>query len=959
MEPLVPSRLVFRFGLFEADPSRNMLTRDGARVRIQEQPFRVLLLLLERPNTIVTREELRQKLWPVGTHVDFEGSLNVIIKKLRATIKDDPDNPRFVETVPRHGYRFIAPVTVQNGAATNQSRPPASAPSTTGSDEVPESASPASSPRSLRIHRLILTGAAVVLLVASLAGSRWLVLHGRSSPASLKTNPEANSEAVPIRKSIAVLGFHNASGKPEDLWLGTALSEMLRTELAGGDKLRLVSGEDVANLRLRTPWPQTDTFDRSTTARIGGALGSDLLVLGSYTVVGNSPNANLRVDVRLQEAKTGEILSEVSETGHSQDVFRIVSSVGATLRDRLGVPALATRDEAGVLASMPLDRDAARFYSLGLAKLHESDAIAARDLLEQAVRADPKFSLAHAMLGRAYGQLGYEEKRKEEAKKAWELSGNLPQAERMTVEGDYFESLADHEKAASTLHALFELFPDNVDYGLQLAAVQVAAGKSSEALETLKRLRQLPSPASDDPRIDLEEAKATPNDKSATLVLVREAMRKAKAQGKELVFARARKEECMALAYTDHLEEANASCQDAYNLFESAGNRLAAADALRLMGDVEGTKGHYQQAIATYQRALRVLLELGEHEKTGAVCNNMAINLENQGKLDEAEELYRKAKAHFDQAGDRANSSTALANIADILYLRGKLPEAEKFYQQTIDIRSSMESLDAGYALYRLADLRLAQGQPEEARRLAEQSVKIYRAQQGNYQYLTGAMIVLGEVMQAEDDLEGARAQFQETIEIRRKMGEEELVSESQTELASVLLDEGKPTEAESLLRAAIVDFEKEQADPDTMFAYTSLSKALADQGKLSEARAAIGEAVKLVSHDASPAARLSLLMQSANLETAGANGEGGPPVEHARRQLRSVMQSAQKLGYYQIECEGRLALGEMEMQQSAGRARTQLLALESEARGRGLKLLANKVHLALESPRSSMIISR
>ena len=108
----LPSASIFRFGQFEADAARNTLTRKGVPVRLQDQPFRLLLLLLARPGEIVVREELRQRLWPDGTHVDFDGSLNVILKKLRTALDDDSDNPRFIETVPRHGYRFIAPVAV-------------------------------------------------------------------------------------------------------------------------------------------------------------------------------------------------------------------------------------------------------------------------------------------------------------------------------------------------------------------------------------------------------------------------------------------------------------------------------------------------------------------------------------------------------------------------------------------------------------------------------------------------------------------------------------------------------------------------------------------------------------------------------------------------------------------------------------------------------------------------------
>lgn len=106
---------VYRFGLYEADAGRNTLTRNGTPVKIQDQPFRVLVVLLERSGRIVTRDELRQQIWGEETHVDFDASLNAILKKLRAALRDESDNPTFIETVPRHGYRFIAPVSIAGG----------------------------------------------------------------------------------------------------------------------------------------------------------------------------------------------------------------------------------------------------------------------------------------------------------------------------------------------------------------------------------------------------------------------------------------------------------------------------------------------------------------------------------------------------------------------------------------------------------------------------------------------------------------------------------------------------------------------------------------------------------------------------------------------------------------------------------------------------------------------------
>lgn len=943
---MVPSRPVFRFGLFEADAARGTLTRGGVRVKIQRQPFHVLLLLLDRPGEIVGREELRRKLWPEGIYVDFDGSLNAVLKKLRAAIDDDSDNPRFIETIPRRGYRFIAPVLVENitevARLETQTTPHVS--------EVPPQRTGQSAKQSRSWRLTFVAYAASSVLIIGLVGAASLALYRNTKHRNLNSSPPHAIKSVTVRKSIAVLGFHNVSGRPQDAWLGTALSEMLRTELASGEKLRLVSGEDIANLRLAAPWSKADTLDAKTTARIGAALGSNLLVLGSYTVIGGADRGQLRVDARLQDVKSGEILSEVDAAGASKDLFRIVSRVGEALRDRLGIPALDETDEASVLASMPVDPDAARFYALGLAKLRQSDASAAKDLLKQATEADPKFSLAHAMLAQAYSQLGYEQKRKEEAKKAWVLSTNLPRPERMLVEGDYYESLADHDRAASTYHALFELYPDNLDYGLQLASVQILAGKSNEALETVKRLRQLPPPASEDPRIDLMEARAVTNNPTA-LSLIRDAMRKASTQGKRLIFAQARKQECRNLAYSDQLNLANASCQDAYSIFLAAGNRLDAADSLRLMGDVQGTQGHFEQAIATYQRALDILEQLGEHEKTGAVLNNMAINFANQGRLDQAEQFYRQAKIHFDAAGDKANAATALGNIADVLYLRGDLPGAEKLYKEALKIRASMDDSDAPYVLYRLADLRLTEGRLADARRLAERAIQMYRSEQGSYQYLTGAMVVLAETMHAAGDLDGARSEYQQTLYIRQRAGEAELVAESQQGLAELALDEGQPIQAASLLRIAITEYEKESVDPGAEAAYISLSRALAAEGKLDDARAAIERAIKLSSASPDPALKLSLAIQKAVIEmTAAGQGESGrPTLAKTRLELRSTVATARRLGYYQIECQARLALDRLEMKAKDPSAAGQLTALATETRAHGLELLSRQAEQAMD----------
>src|ERR1700745_2161091 len=108
---------ILRFGVFEVDLRSGELRKQGARIKLQEQPFQVLTVLLQRPGDVVTREELRSQNWPADTFVDFDNSLNTSINKVREALGDSADNPRFVETLPRRGYRFIAPVTGVDGIA--------------------------------------------------------------------------------------------------------------------------------------------------------------------------------------------------------------------------------------------------------------------------------------------------------------------------------------------------------------------------------------------------------------------------------------------------------------------------------------------------------------------------------------------------------------------------------------------------------------------------------------------------------------------------------------------------------------------------------------------------------------------------------------------------------------------------------------------------------------------------
>src|SRR5579871_2146065 len=278
MDRAVSPGQVFRFGQFEADVARSTLTRKGVRVKIHDQPFRVLTLLLENAGEIVTREELRQKLWPEGTYVDFDGSLNVILKKLRATIGDDSDNPRFIETLPRRGYRFIAPVS---DVSFSQAKPAATAEVAAETDSLDSAGQntaesgqfPAQhgsesffSRISTRSKKLAAVSAASVLLILAIVVYR--------------VRPHARSDSAPQKRiMLAILPFQNLSNDPAQEYFSDGLTEETITDLGE------LSPQQMGVIARTSAMAYKHT--NKTVSQIGQELGVDYILEGSVRRAGD------------------------------------------------------------------------------------------------------------------------------------------------------------------------------------------------------------------------------------------------------------------------------------------------------------------------------------------------------------------------------------------------------------------------------------------------------------------------------------------------------------------------------------------------------------------------------------------------------------------------------------------------------------------------------------------------
>ena len=755
------------------------------------------------------------------------------------------------------------------------------------------------------------------------------------------------AEVVPNvtpRRSVAVLGFRNLSARPEDAWLSTALAEMLTTELAAGEQLRTIPGENVARMKRDLSLPDADSFSSETLSRIRKHLGSDLVVLGTFLESGNQ----IRLDFRLQDAVAGQTIASFSENGQQSELLDLVSRTGANLRQKLAIGEVTPEQSSAVRASLPTSPEAARFYVQGLEKLRVFEALAARDLLQQAVAADPNHALAHSALSAAWSTLGYDAKARDEAKKAFDLSATLSRENRLSIEGRYRSVTRDWAKATENYRALWNFFPDNLEYGLRLAAVQTSGGQAKDALVTVEQMRRLPAPTGDG-RIDMAEARAAEalGDFQRELQSAARAAEKGRSQGAQLVIAEALSAQGWAHERLGQLDQAAALIKQAEDLYFAAGDRRAAANMVALRGTVLYDRGDFDGDLQATQEAMRVFREIGAQGNVARNLNEVGNIYYETGKLEAAQDYYNQSLKIHQEIDDKRGIAGALGNLANVYDSMGRLnlalqkqKEGLQAFRDVGDRRGEASTLNnLGNVLAELGDLQGARKSYEESLAVQEQ----IGYQRGRAFSLLG----LADLLREEDKLQDARNAAEEALTLRKAISDENNIAVSKLQIADIALDQGKLPEAESLAREAATTFEKLKVAQIAAVTNALLAEILLNMGKASEAAASAQHAVSLAQQAADHAPRLVASMMDA--KTKAANGGHA----EALKMLQTLLDDAAKNGYLPHQFEIRLALGNIEIKSglvSAGRAR--LDALQRDARAKGFLRIAREAKEAKASLR-------
>ena len=449
----------FSFGVFELDLRAGELRKRGVRLRLQQQPLLVLAMLLDHPGEVVTREDLQKKLWPQDTFVDFDHGLNKAVNKIREALGDSAESPRFVETVARRGYRFLAQVTKVDSAGIASSEAPAS-------QGIFTSLSPVA-------QRVAVALSVVVLLSVGFTVLIFRSTHGSSHPI----------------RSLAVLPLESLAGDASQDYFADGMTDELITDLGQISALRVISRTSVmAYKRARKPLPQ-----------IARELDVDAVVEGTVLRSGN----RVRITAQLIEAPADKHLWAQSYEGDLGDTLALQSAVARTIADQIRIN-VNPQEQAALKTAKVVNPQAYESYLKGRFFWNKRTADGLKVAVayfQQAIDEDPNYAQPYSGLADTYALLGDWQyavmtpkeafpKAKAAAMKALALDANLGEAHNsLAFCLDGFDW--DFEGAGKEFRRAIELNPGYANahhwYAWHLALV----GRNDEAIVEMKKAKSL------------------------------------------------------------------------------------------------------------------------------------------------------------------------------------------------------------------------------------------------------------------------------------------------------------------------------------------------------------------------------------------------------------------------------------------------------------------------------------
>ena len=456
------SSACLRFGNdFALDLRAYQLRSGDVSLKLKPAPMELLILLVEHRGELVTREQIVERIWGKGVFVDTDNSINVAISRIRQVLRDDPERPRFVLTVPGKGYRFVAPVEEVAEASVPEHIP-----------ELPIARSPeANAERQDHLgfsrHKQIRI-AAIMVLAATLAGVLAVTTYYDSRRAK-RLSPQ---------DTIMIADFTNNTG---DRVFDETMKQALSMELTQSPFLRVASDLQVGEILQRMGRSPRDGLSHETAAEVCLRMGGKAFLAGTISILGH----HYIVDLEALGCSDGETLAAAqAQAENKEDVLHALGVVTSQVRAKLGesLPSLQKYDFPVKATTKSLE--ALKAFSMGLKAEHESGPIDAIPFYKEAIQHDSDFALAYTTLGRAYEDYGQDDEAVRNYAMAFQLRDRLSERERYFVTTLYYETVpGDLEKAREAGELWVSIYPQDTYGREKLATVYSDFGQIENAYD--------------------------------------------------------------------------------------------------------------------------------------------------------------------------------------------------------------------------------------------------------------------------------------------------------------------------------------------------------------------------------------------------------------------------------------------------------------------------------------------
>jgi len=780
-------------------------------------------------------------------------------------------------------------------------------------------------PKRSRQWQLIggIAGAAIVLVLLGVFAIRQ---HAKpTDQSSATTTPGA-------RKSIAILGFQNLSGRKEADSVGNILADSLWSQLDVGE-VRFIPPSRVQEMKQNLGIGDlSNDLGKSQIDAINKYLGADVLVSGTYTETGSAVNPNIEWNIHLLNASNGESLGSVAQSGTMADLNDLVIHSGRLVRQQLGVT-LSAEEEARMDGSLSANPDAMRDFSEGREKLRTFDVLSATKLLEKAVEADPGFARAHSALAESWDELGFETKAAEEAKKALDAKSGLSTEARSQVTAQYYAAARDWTKAIQQYAQLWTQYRDEPEYGLLLANTQIRAGKPKDALTTIEQIRSQSLPPGVRAQTDLAEASAHQglSEYQQELSAATTAAQTAQNLGTNLLLARARILQCFAQISLGDAAKAQPLCEDAKKINVSAGDELGAARATNDIANAYYYTGNYGAAEPLYQEALSIAQTIGDAYDEAGALNNLANIQSARGDHAAAIKTYEQAISVARERNEAGDAALAEQNMATDLYAEGNKARGDEMFAAALKASRDLgdRSLEARI-LNNKCGMSLGAGALADARKDCEDSLKI-RGELDDRAGIGKTLATFGYVEFEQGDLGGARRNLAESLVDLEAANAKNDAAYVRISLAQVALEGNDALAAEKYAADAATELAAEKDTAGEAEAHAILARIKVASGDFAAARKESEGAMQLANESGDEGTKLDAAIASALVDAKSGNGET------AIKSLTAIQKEARTRGLVETEFETRLVLGQIQLttgKKSEGRVTLEQLARDAKARG-------------------------